>query len=927
MTRMIERWFPCKEVSENSPAGWGSGNAEKGLFTWFAARPTAQAKAAVICSLLDWPDDKNEQQRLQRLVLRAMTGRNAARDEIIAEINRANPNGASVLDPFSGRGIIPLEAARLGIESHAIDYAPVAVLASHLLTDYPFRDWTGEPELPFGPHGSGTIPTEEGSNERLLRDARTVLTEIGLRHRAAMADFYPTVDGKQPWGYLWAVTIPCQECGRRFPLVGSYNLRLPSTKKGKRGAAAVHDPGQSYYIDADPRSGSFAALVHEGPPRRTPTLTNATGVGGTKVKGKSAICPFSDCGHVHPLEVHKRLASEGKGKDSLLVVADLDEFVGKSFRVPTGHEMEAAAAASNSLGAEKPFTPLLPAVPNEQIPEKSGATIRPQLYGAKTYGDLMIDRQTLSFVRLAKVINAVGKDLRAEGVSDGYVRFLLGFAGAQVVRQIKYSTRGATLQIKPSGAVMTNHIFVNESTIAFSYDNFEAGLGAGPGTWDSMVAGGLSTLKGLLQGSSGRPTDVIHGSATSQPYGSKSMAAVVTDPPYDAMVYYSDSSDLMYAWLKRALVSMYPELALTDDPRGLQDKSEEIIVMDHNKTPGEHRTREHYDRLISQAFAEMRRVVRDDGVVTIVFGHGDPEVWQRLLGAISGAGLVMTGSWPANTEAGGQQGKANIETTLTMACRPAAPNRPVGTKTQVEAEVKAEVVGRIPMWEDSGLAPTDMLMASAGPAMEVVGRYSQVLDILGEPVDPSTFLVTARRAVQDYSRMEIDHHPLETFDARTRFALWWVQLFRKDETAKSELRWQTLAAELDLPAVRDLMQEGKGVRFGDAKSFKGTITSESAVIDVALAAAKAWDLGMGAVGEVLAESKREGDPYLWATIKFLSERLPESDPDAVVWTKLVRNKSLVVNAAQGAADAAAEASLASARAGKQRSLFESAEAE
>ena len=28
MTRMIERWFPCAEVSEASGAGWGSGNSE-----------------------------------------------------------------------------------------------------------------------------------------------------------------------------------------------------------------------------------------------------------------------------------------------------------------------------------------------------------------------------------------------------------------------------------------------------------------------------------------------------------------------------------------------------------------------------------------------------------------------------------------------------------------------------------------------------------------------------------------------------------------------------------------------------------------------------------------------------------------------------------------------------------------------------------
>src|SRR6185312_10644632 len=169
---------------------------------------------------------------------------------------------------------------------------------------------------------------------------------------------------------------------------------------------------------------------------------------------------------------------------------------------------------------------------------------------------------------------------------------------------------------------------------------------------------------------------------------------------------------------------------------GCQDKTDEIIVKRvRGEAPDEHRTREHYDSLMAQAFTEMRRVVEQDGVVTIVFGHGEPEVWKRLLDSIQQAGLVMTGSWPANTESGGQQGKANIRTTLTMACRPTPLSRPAGRKGRVEAEIKAEIRRRYPDWERWGLAPADMLMAAAGPAMEVVGRYEHVLDATGEPVD------------------------------------------------------------------------------------------------------------------------------------------------------------------------------------------------
>src|ERR1022692_272034 len=116
--RMIERWFPCTEVSEASRSGWGSGKSEKALFTWFAARPLAQAKAAVLTSLLPWPEDETDQRRLQDLVRTAMTGRDAAHAELVAELAKTYPADVSMLDPFSGRAMIPLEAARLGVTAH-----------------------------------------------------------------------------------------------------------------------------------------------------------------------------------------------------------------------------------------------------------------------------------------------------------------------------------------------------------------------------------------------------------------------------------------------------------------------------------------------------------------------------------------------------------------------------------------------------------------------------------------------------------------------------------------------------------------------------------------------------------------------------------------------------------------------------------------
>jgi adenine-specific DNA methylase len=910
---MIERWFPCTEVSEASGSGWGSGKSEKALFTWFAARPLAQAKAAVLTSLLPWPEDEFEQRRLQDLVRKAMTGRDAAHDELVAELAKAYPEGASVLDPFSGRAMIPLEAARLGVTAHGIDYSPVATLAGQLLADYPVRDWEEEPELPFGKR----VALDTGSS-RLLDDVRLVLDEIGRRYADQMAELYPMVARKQPWGYLWAVTLPCQECGNRFPLTGSLVLRHPLPVKG--------DLGQSYRIEADRRSGEFHAVVHDGPPAGRPTLVARTR-DGKAVKGKSAVCPF--CEHVHPKPSHQRLAQEGLGSDHLLVAADLDERVGKKFREPTASERAAVELAPGLLAAEQPFGEFPPA-PNERIPTGNSDTIRASVYGAKTYGDLCNLRQTLGFVRLARIIGNLGREMSGRrGVSERYAAALSGYAASVLVRKLKYSTRGAALQPRKdpkSNRVMIGHIFANEASLGFSYDYFETGLGDGPGTWASLADDTVAVLRNQSSRTTGCAADLQRGSALSLPFRDASLSAVITDPPYDNMIDYSDASDLFYVWLKRTLYSSAPWFGFTAHELGVQEKAEEVIVKRFRawKTATDHRTRNHYDTSIARAFAEARRVVHKDGVVTIVFGHGDPEVWHRLLEAVTRAGLVLTGSWPAKTEAGGSAGSANIVTTLTMSCRPAPSNRPTGRANLVDAEVRQEVKARILKWDAAGLAPTDQLMASAGPAMEAVGRYEQVLNHLGDPVDPAHYLVVARRAVEEAAAVVIDHLPLETFDVRTRFALSWARLYRRSVAPKSEARWQALAADLSSDELKGVLQEAeKGVRLGYAKDWKGTPNETSATIDVAMAMAKVWPEGLDAVAEVLVTTGRDTtDNYLWAAIGYLSSLLPEADPDAVAWTSLVRGRGGIGAMTRGVVAARRKATAQQDAKDRQGSLFD-----
>ena len=178
-----------------------------------------------------------------------------------------------------------------------------------------------------------------------------------------------------------------------------------------------------------------------------------------------------------------------------------------------------------------------------------------------------------------------------------------------------------------------------------------------------------------------------------------------------------------------------------------------------------------------------------------------------------------------------------------------------------------------------------------------------MLDQLGEPIDTTRYLVLARRAVEEAAAIKIDDLPLETFDAHTRFALFWVRLYGRGLAPKSEARWQAMVSDIALPEINDILRDGdggKGVRLAFGREASASIDETSSVVDVALTMARAWPEGLNAVAEILAASGRDSeDPHLWAAIGFLSARLPEADPDVQAWNGIVRGRRSVASATLG----------------------------
>jgi adenine-specific DNA methylase len=381
------------------------------------------------------------------------------------------------------------------------------------------------------------------------------------------------------------------------------------------------------------------------------------------------------------------------------------------------------------------------------------------------------------------------------------------------------------------------------------------------------------------------------------PFRDCTVDAIVTDPPYYDMIEYADASDYFYVWLRRALLEAQPDLFA--EPIGttvgpsLQNKDDEIIVR-RVYNGGVRHDRAFYEESLSRAFTEARRVLRDDGHLVVVFGHSDPDAWRRLLGALHVAGFIVTSSWPSRTETA-NTGVASIKVTVTIGCRVAGHARPVATAVQVDREVVEAVKEAVRRWDHDGLALTDQLMAAYGPAMEVYGRYSQILQPNGSRAELDRYLTLARAAVRDATALKLDELPLETFDAPTRLAVFWQRLYGRTDVPKGEARFLAQADNLRIEDVRgSLLTENKS-GFKLRLDAPAVTNARSSTFEVARAMAAAWDKGATeAAATVLVMADRQpNDAHLWAVVGEIVRKLPPSDPVAKALTAVQRNAGTI----------------------------------
>ncbi len=220
---------------------------------------------------------------------------------------------------------------------------------------------------------------------------------------------------------------------------------------------------------------------------------------------------------------------------------------------------------------------------------------------------------------------------------------------------------------------------------------------------------------------------ITNGSGASMPaIADKSVDAVVMDPPYGANVMYAELSDFFYVWLKRTAGLVVPELFT----RRLADKDAEAVANKAHFKGQKGAARladDDYRMKMEGIFAECRRVLKDDGIMTVMFTHKDTGAWDALAMSLMDAGFVITASWPVNTEASGSlhiKDKAAANSTIFLVCRP---REEASGETMywedVEPEVAKAVRERVGEFQAAGIKGVDLYLASFGPALEAFSRH------------------------------------------------------------------------------------------------------------------------------------------------------------------------------------------------------------
>jgi len=866
--RLIEVDFPLKEVSEESVR---EKNIRHGhistLHIWWARRPLAASRATTYAALVPAPKDEKELREKLKFIAELSKWENSLNEKIIERARKDirgffGGKAPKVLDCFAGGGSIPLEALRLGCETYALEYNPVAVLILKAVLEYPQR------------YGKKLVEDVKRWGQWVYEEAKKEIGKFYPEETVPAQKVLSEGGGEKyiPVGYIWARTIRCQNptCGAEIPLMRQFWLARKDNRKialkiivDKEKKKIDFKVVQGKDIDFDPSEGT--------------------------VKKAKVMCPICSSG-ISDKELRK-LFQGGKASQRIIAVILYNPSGGKIYRVTTEDDIKKFQEAEKYLEEKRKklfeewgFDP----VPNEPTPEGGGPgaerAFSVRNFGLNTWGDLFNSRQKLSLITFTEKVKLAYEKMIEEGYDREYAKAVMSYLllsfdvfASYMCSLTRYKYQGESIERA-----------FDRQTLQMIWDYGEVNpFGKSRGDFYHIVKWSSESIEHCSNDIFEGFGISMLGTATKLQYPSNYFDAVITDPPYYDNVPYSYLSDFFYVWLKRTIGDLYPDLFATP----LTPKSEEIVAYSLVREGFEEGKR-FFEEMITKAFQEIHRVLKPEGIAVIVFAYKTTEAWETIISSLLKSGLVLTASWPIHTEMKERlraQESAALASSVYMVCR---------KRTKVETayfnEVKEKIEQRVKeklvqFWEQ-GISGADFFVSAIGPAVEVFGQYFKVEKLSGEEVSVKELLEYVRKVVSEFALERVlKRADLGGVDAQTRFYLLWRWTFGNAKVHFDD------AIKLSRPLgveLTDLWDKGGFVQ--KEKEFIRVLSPQERVkdqgfikrakftsmIDVLHYVLILWEKGeREKIKEVLSETGYAQNEVFWQMTQALSEILPEGDKE------------------------------------------------
>lgn len=764
------------------------------LHLWWARRPLAACRAVIFSSLVDDPDDPNAPPEFVAACRELPKGKNASgvdrqgnsadtprqrlfdfietlvqwestTDEKVLNTARqlirlaTGGNPPPLLDPFAGGGSIPLEAQRLGLEAHASDLNPVAVMINKALIEIPPKFANQPPVNPRDRKKVGGTEQWKGA-AGLAADVRYYGEWMRQKAWERIGHLYPDYNGETVIAWLWARTVACPNpaCGAQMPLITSFEL---SKKKGR---AAWVEP----QIDTQNRKVSFTIKTGIGTPPEPPKVS----------RGAKFRCLV--CGEIAPDQHLKDEGMAGRMGAQLMAVVTEGKN-GRNYHPPTP-EQETIAAQTTPTWK-----------PAGELPEDP-RNVWCKIYGFIEFADLFTPRQLVALTTFSDLVAEARAQIQQDAQAASLPHDLtplrdsgtgsLAYAEAVSIYLVFILNKLADLANSfctwEPMAECPRHLFSRQA-IPMVWDFAEGNpFSSSSGSWEILIN---NMIRGMEASSFNfyRNEQGLAQQADATKLEQSRTVPISTDPPYYDNIGYADLSDFFYVWMRSSLRQVYPDIFGTV----VVPKVAELIASPYRFNGSEEKANNHFETGLLQTFDKMLHLIPPEYPLTVYYAFKQQEIiayegaastgWETMLKGLIETGFTIKGTWPIRTEMGSRmigQGTNALASSIVLVCRPRSENAPITSRRDFVNALRRELPVALREMQSGNIAPVDLAQASIGPGMAVYSRYSQVLE-------PDGSRLTVRAALQLINQV-LDEYLAEAegeLDGDTRFAVAWFEQY------------------------------------------------------------------------------------------------------------------------------------------------------